>query len=492
MKLYKSILVLFVSTIIINSGFSQNKSNALSAIKEADLKKDLYEMADDHFKGREAGTLDELKVSMWLENKLRAVGLKPAGDDGTYFQFYSMWRNRVAANSSIKIGDRSFELWKDVLIAQTAPAQVSAPIVFLGKGTKAEIEKADIKGKAVAILASSEGINLNVSLAERRYPVAVLRKFYADLTAKGAVAVIFIADDLAEKSWRHVLPQVTRGLYDIAGGPNEKVTAKAPVIWLHNSELNFVQQQGLQLNALINLEHFEYPSVNIIGVIEGTDPILKKEYVLFSGHQDHDGIRQLYGTDSIYNGADDNASTSVALLAIARAFHHQPGKRSALFVWHGAEERGLLGSKWYSSHPTVPKESIVAVLNGDMIGRNDPDSAALLGSQPPHRNSTDLVNIAMAANKQGPKFLLDTLWDKTTHVEGFYFRSDHLPYARLNIPAIFYTTVLHDEYHTPMDKANHINYPKLKRMTDWMYLTGWQVANMAQRPKIDPGFKLER
>jgi len=492
MKLYKSILVLFVSTIIINSGFSQNKSNALSAIKEADLKKDLYEMADDHFKGREAGTLDELKVSMWLENKLRAVGLKPAGDDGTYFQFYSMWRNRVAANSSIKIGDRSFELWKDVLIAQTAPAQVSAPIVFLGKGTKAEIEKADIKGKAVAILASSEGINLNVSLAERRYPVAVLRKFYADLTAKGAVAVIFIADDLAEKSWRHVLPQVTRGLYDIAGGPNEKVTAKAPVIWLHNSELNFVQQQGLQLNALINVEHFEYPSVNIIGVIEGTDPILKKEYVLFSGHQDHDGIRQLYGTDSIYNGADDNASTSVALLAIARAFHHQPGKRSALFVWHGAEERGLLGSKWYSSHPTVPKESIVAVLNGDMIGRNDPDSAALLGSQPPHRNSTDLVNIAMAANKQGPKFLLDTLWDKTTHVEGFYFRSDHLPYARLNIPAIFYTTVLHDEYHTPMDKANHINYPKLKRMTDWMYLTGWQVANMAQRPKIDPGFKLER
>ena len=492
MKLYKSIVVLIVSTITITSAFSQHKSNSLSAIKEADLKKDLYEMADDHFRGREAGTLDELKVSMWLENKLRAVGLKPAGDDGTYFQFYSMWRNRVAPNSSIKIGSRSFELWKDILIAQTAPAKVSAEIVFLGKGTKSEIEKADIKGKAVAILASPEGINLNVSLAERRYPVSVLRKFYADLTAKGATAVIFIADDLAEKSWSHILPQVTRGLYDIEGGPNEKVTVKAPVIWLHNNELNFIQQQGLQLDALINVEHFEYPSVNIIGVIEGTDPVLKKEYVLFSGHQDHDGIRQLYGTDSIYNGADDNASTSVALLAIAKAFHQQPGKRSALFVWHGAEERGLLGSKWYASHPTVPKGSIVAVLNGDMIGRNDPDSASLLGSQSPHRNSTDLVNIAMAANKQGPKFLLDTLWDKTTHVEGFYFRSDHLPYARLGIPAIFYTTVLHNEYHTPMDKANHINYPKLKRMTDWMYLTGWQVANIAQRPKIDPGFKLER
>ena len=475
--------------------FAQNnkiKPALLSAIKEADLKKDLYEMADDHFRGREAGTLDELKVSMWLENKLRATGLKPAGDDGTYFQFFSMWRNRVAANSTIKIADHYFELWKDVFVAQTAPANVSAPIVYLGKGLKADLDKTDVKGKVVAILASPEGINLNVSLPERRYPVFVLRKFYADLTAKGAVAIIFIADDLAEKSFPHILPQVTRGLYDIEGGANEKVAAKVPVIWLHNNQLNFIQQQGLQLNATINIERFEYPSVNIVGLIDGTDAKLKSEYVLFSGHQDHDGIRQLYGTDSIYNGADDNASTSVALLAIARAFHQQPGKRSALFVWHGAEERGLLGSKWYASHPTVPKQSIVAVLNGDMIGRNHPDSASLLGSQSPHRNSTDLVNIALAANKKGPKFLLDTLWDKTNHVEYFYFRSDHLPYARLGIPSIFYTTVLHDEYHTPMDKANHINYPKLKRMTDWMYLTGWQVANITERPKTDSGFKLER
>lgn len=489
MKLTKAITA-FILFVFINAN-AQTK-NAINAIKEAELKKDLYEMTDDHFRGREAGTLDELKVSVWLENKLRAAGLKPAGDDGTYFQFYSIWRNRVAPGSNIKIGDRSFQLWNDVLIAQTAPANVSAPIIFLGKGTKTELEKADVKGKAVAILASPDGINLDVSLADRRYPVYVLKKFYADLTTKGAAAVIFIADNLAEKSWRHVLPQLTRGLYDIEGGINEKVTAKPPVIWLHNNELNFIQQQGLYLNALINVERFEYPSVNIVGVIDGTDAKLKNEFVLFSGHQDHDGIRQLYGKDSIYSGADDNASTSVALLAIAKAFHQQPGKRSALFVWHGAEERGLLGSKWYASHPTVAKEAIVAVLNGDMIGRNDPDSASLLGSQPPHRNSTDLVNIALTANKQGPQFLLDTLWDKTNHVEGFYFRSDHLPYARLGIPAIFYTTVLHNEYHTPMDKPNHINYVKLKRMTDWMYLTGWQVANNAQRPRIDPDFKLER
>lgn len=199
---------------------------------------------------------------------------------------------------------------------------------------------------------------------------------------------------------------------------------------------------------------------------------------LFSGHQDHDGVRFPYGTDSIYNGADDNASVSVALLAIARAFRQEPGKRSALFVWHGAEERGLLGSKWYSAHPTVPKESIVAVLNGDMIGRNNPDSAALLGAQPPHRNSIDLVNMAMAANEEGPRFKLDSLWDKVNHVEGWYFRSDHLPYARAGYPAIFYTTLLHPDYHTPKDEADRIDIKKLTRMTEWMYRTGYTIKRL--------------
>jgi Zn-dependent M28 family amino/carboxypeptidase len=161
-------------------------------------------------------------------------------------------------------------------------------------------------------------------------------------------------------------------------------------------------------------------------------------------------------------------------------------------VWHGAEERGLLGSRWYSAHPTVPAASIVAVLNGDMMGRNAPDSAALLGSQSPHRNSSELVAMAMEANNEGPKFNLDTLWDKPTHVEGWYFRSDHLPYARAGFPALFYTSLLHPDYHTPMDEADRIDYPKLKRMTEWMYRTGWKVANTAKRPAVDLGFKLER
>lgn len=490
-------LIALVIVITITTGFSQTVKNAaappaLSAIKEADLKKDLYEMASDHFAGREAGTLDELKVSMWWADKLRAVGLKPVGDDGTFFQFFTIKRNRIATNSTVTIGRDSLQLWKDVLVAITTPAKVTAPIVFVGNGSKTDLDRVDLKGKAVAIQASPEGFNLNVSLWERRYMGYVLNKYRAELMNRGAAAVIFITDAAGEQSWNQVLPAMKRGLYDIEGGPNAVASPTLPVFWLHNSNLNAVKSEGAVLNATVTVEQFDYPSVNIIGKIDGTDKQLSKEYILFSGHQDHDGVRLAYGTDSIYNGADDNATVSVALLAIARAFKTKPGKRSALFVWHGAEERGLLGSKWYATHPTVEKNSIAAVLNGDMIGRNNPDSAALLGVQAPHRNSSQLVTMALQSNNEGPKFKLDTLWDKPTHVEGWYFRSDHLPYARAGYPAIFFTTLLHPDYHTPMDEANRIDYSKLKRMTDWMYRTGWKVANANGRPALEANFKLER
>jgi Zn-dependent M28 family amino/carboxypeptidase len=247
------------------------------------------------------------------------------------------------------------------------------------------------------------------------------------------------------------------------------------------------------LSLDLHYESYVYPSVNVVAKVPGTDPKRRGEYVLFSGHQDHDGVRwPMVPGDSIWNGADDNASTSVALLAIGRAFAKHPAPRTALFVWHGAEERGLLGSRWYAAHPTVPRDSIVAVLNGDMMGRNAPDSAGLLGVQPPHRNSIDLVNMALAANASVGHFTLDTLWDRPTHPEGWYFRSDHLPYARVGIPAIFFTTLLHPDYHTPRDEASRIDIPKLARMARWMYATGWDVATAPSRPAVDPGFKLER
>jgi Zn-dependent M28 family amino/carboxypeptidase len=261
---------------------------------------------------------------------------------------------------------------------------------------------------------------------------------------------------------------------------------------VRRAALTQLRENGQGVEIRIRSESFDTPSVNIIGVVRGTDPKLRDEYVVFSSHQDHDGVRFNVAGDSIWNGADDNGSTSVALLAIARAWVKQPAKRSALFIYHGAEERGLLGSLWHAAHPVVPLAQMAAVLNGDMIGRNHPDTASILGVQPPHRNSSDLVQMALDANSRTGKFVLDSIWDRPTHPEGWYFRSDHVPYARLGVPALFYSTNLHDDYHTPRDNPDRIDYPKLTRMTQWMYLTGWIVANSKDRPRIDPGFQLER
>jgi Zn-dependent M28 family amino/carboxypeptidase len=309
---------------------------------------------------------------------------------------------------------------------------------------------------------------------------------------RGVKAIIFIADETAEQAWDDAAENFKRGTYDIDGGPAENVTTTVPVLWLHQSAKKDLQANTATIHANIIISKYAYPSVNVVGVIPGTDPKLRSEYVLYSGHIDAHGIRNEIKGDSIYYGADDNGSVDVAMLANARAFVKNPAKRSILFVIHGAEERGLLGSRYYSSHPTVPITAITAVLNGDMIGRNNTDSAAFLGMLPPHRNSLELVNMALAANKEGPNFKLDTTWDNVKHVEGWYFRSDHLPYARLGIPSIMYTTLLHPDYHTPQDNAQNINYPKLKKMADWMYRTGWKAANADRRPTLDKNFKLER
>jgi Zn-dependent M28 family amino/carboxypeptidase len=313
------------------------------------------------------------------------------------------------------------------------------------------------------------------------------------LAKAGAAAVVLVADSVAEEAFDRYGQILVRGRYAIdSASVAPRHTGQPLVILLRRSWLERARRPNQRLVASVSTESFTYASANVVATVRGTDAVRRGEYVLFSGHHDHDGIRAPSGTDSIYNGADDNGSVSVALLAIGRAAVQQPARRSLLFVWHGAEERGLLGSRWFATHPTVGTGALVAVLNGDMIGRNHPDSAALLGAVPPHRNSGQLVAMARAANAAVSHFVIDTTWDDPAHPEFWYFRSDHLPYARAGVPAVFFSTLLHPEYHTPKDEASRIDYAKLARMAQWMYATGWAAANAAERPAVDPGFHLER
>jgi hypothetical protein len=464
----------------------------LGLIRAEDLKRDVYAMSDAHFRGRSAGTLDELKAAMWMADQYHAIGIKPAGDDGTYFQYFNLWRNQVSDLSTISINNAPLVLWKDAAISQMANISMEDPVVYLGDALSVDTNTVDVKDKVVAIKANAKGISLDVSLPTWRYNRYIFTKYGMPLLRSGARAIIFIADETAEKAWDDANENYKRGTYDIDSGPNMTVTTTVPVIWVRGKAGQMLKENNAVVKANIIVSSYLYPSVNVVGVIAGTDKALKSEYLLYSGHIDAHGIRNPVNGDSIYYGADDNASVNAAILASARAFVKYPSKRSVLIVIHGAEERGLLGSRYYSAHPTVPIKNIVAVLNGDMIGRNHIDSAVILGAIPPHRNSIELVNMALSANNEGPKFKLDSSWDAVTHVEGWYFRSDHLPYARLGIPAIMYTTLLHPDYHTPMDNAQNINYAKLKKMADWIYRTGWKVANAEKRPATDVNFKLER
>lgn len=492
MKLYVSVFLLLLSGSVFSQKVENVPASSLAAIRQDEIKSDLYDHADARFKGRGAGTIDELNAAIWVGEKYRSIGLTPAGDDNTFYQFFNMWRNRIASTSTVRINGRILPLWTEVAIAQMAPVNMEAPIVYLGSATSIDLNSLDVKGKVVAFDAVPGILNPNMSLPGWRYQRFMMTKYGNALIEKGAIALILLGDAETEKVWPDAVENFKEGSFDLEGGPNETVKATVPVFWLHASAKDELMGSAAILNANIVIEHFKYPSVNIVGVIEGTDPVLSKEYVLYSGHTDAHGVRNSIDGDDIYYGADDNASVNVAMLAVARAFKKNPGKRSVLFVIHGAEERGLLGSRFYSSHPTVPISTIVAVLNGDMIGRNHPDSAAVLGIQPPHLTSGDLARMTLEANDEGPKFKLDTQWDKVEHVEGWFFRSDHLPYARLGIPSIMYTTLLHVDYHTPKDNAENIDYPKLHKMTEWMFRTGWKVANAEQRPNREANFKLER
>ena len=270
-KLFALSLILITSSSI----FAQtNNPPALSSIKIEDLKKDLYAHADGHFKGRSAGTLDELKAAAWLAEQYKAIGLKPAGDDGTYFQFFTMWRNHLTDNSTISINNKPYTLWKDAAVAQMANVNINAPILYLGNALNIDTS-INVKDRVVAIVADPKGINMQVSLPTWRYSRSVYTKYGLPLVRKGAKAIIFIADETAEKAWDDASENFLRGSYDIDGGPNVNVTSTVPVIWVHANVKKELENNSATLKANLIISKYAYPSVNVVGKIDGTDAKLK-------------------------------------------------------------------------------------------------------------------------------------------------------------------------------------------------------------------------
>jgi Zn-dependent M28 family amino/carboxypeptidase len=237
---------------------------------------------------------------------------------------------------------------------------------------------------------------------------------------------------------------------------------------------------------------------NVVAVLEGSDPVLKNEYVAIGAHYDHVGIGAPVNGDIIYNGADDDGSGTTAILAIAEALAKTSPrpKRSVLFVWHCGEEKGLWGSKYFTQFPTVPLSQVVTQLNIDMIGRSKregdatpanknlsgPNEIYVIGSK---MMSTELGQLSERVNASYLNLAFNYKYDEPNDPERFFFRSDHYNYAQKGIPIIFYFDGVHEDYHRPSDEVSKIDFQKMEKVTRTIYLTLREIANAPQRPRVD-------
>lgn len=228
-------------------------------------------------------------------------------------------------------------------------------------------------------------------------------------------------------------------------------------------------------------------SENVLAYIKGSEK--PEEIIVISAHLDHEGVKN----GEIYNGADDDGSGTVAILEIAEAFKQAADagkgpKRSILFLHVTGEEKGLLGSKYYSENPIFPLANTVTNLNMDMIGRVDdhhkgnPNYIYLIGAD---KLSTELHNVSEAMNKKYTNINLDYKYNDDNDPNRFYYRSDHYNFAKHNIPVIFYFNGTHDDYHRPTDTPDKINYEMLEKRTRLVFHTAWEVANRENRLVVD-------
>lgn len=477
----------------------------------AELRTDLFAFAADSFRGRETGTPDADRAARWIARRLATLGVEPGGDSG-YFHRVPMQRTALKADSLVvttPAGRTSWTLEKDLAVlsvlgpgAPLPKLSADAPVVFAGYGlVDASIGRDDYKGKDVRgkVVVIAGVAPPNVDSAKRKaleVPDALFARLGAAIGRGPAAVVLLLPDSLyrlassqfsasqlelaksvSPSSAPRVLPMVAVG----------RLTSDSPLVpsgWPANDAATTAD--GTRLSAAVNVTTSTFNGYNVVGIVRGTDPALQKTYVAYGAHYDHIGIQAAVNGDSIANGADDDGSGSVTLLAIARAFAQGPKpKRSLLFVWHVGEEKGLFGSAAFTDNPTVPIDSIVAQLNADMVGRNGNDSLYIVGpGAAPNGQSAVLGAVVDSVNAAETRpFVFDREWDTTTHPERIYYRSDHYNYAKKGIPIVFFTTGLHPQYHQVSDEPSLINYDKMARVGRLMYETGVALGNRVTRPK---------
>jgi hypothetical protein len=499
----------------------------VEAITAAELKEWLYVVASDEMEGRDTPSRGLDLTAKFIADHLSQWGVKPGGDDGTYFQKFALTSRRVEPELTIaSVNGQSFKLGED-FIAEPAQGQASGRIVYVGYGYMIRAKDidayqgVDVKGK---IMLAVEGFPRGVSFQDIRDKKAGedydTPETYA--RAHGARGVIYFPSASTLTFWqnRHRFSlnpsrmRLERPRQSGADIPVIYASEKMVKAILDGEKLNYetIRKQasegalgeGFDLSASkqasfnVNAKIDRAITQNVVGMIEGADPILKKEYVAIGAHYDHVGMSRNAEGDKIFNGADDDGSGTVATLAIAQALAKGPArpKRSVLFVWHAGEEKGLWGSEFFTDNPTVPIEQIGAQLNIDMIGRSKkagdrnpanrdltgPNELYVIGSK---MMSTDLGNLSEEVNNSYLKLAFNYKYDDPNDNERFFYRSDHYNYAKKGVPIIFYFSGVHEDYHGLADTADKIDYQKMEKVTRTIFAMMWRLANAPARPKVD-------
>jgi hypothetical protein len=511
-------------------------------ISAADLRTRISIFAADSMQGRRTGTPGNVKGNAYLVSEARRLGLKPAGDTGGYLQKVPLSSYTVdSTRATLKVGSNELVLWKDYHPYQAqfeVPARPinGASLVYIGgpSDSAALPPREALQGKVVVYNSGASGNSLG---APDLHPAGRLG-LISGIAVTGVDTVIatfqqvFRTPRIVVKEEVAVPPGITQ--------PRLLILPSASAPKLFGKPLDQLRpgDTGPAIQGDVTFEEKDLGASNVVAVLEGSDPVLRGEYVALGAHNDaigivpavdHDSLRaynsvmRLRGAndppgepdaaqsariramldsmrklrparlDSIVNGADDDGSGSMALLEIAEAAVRSPkrAKRSLLFVWHTGEESGLQGSRWFTDHPSVPRDSIVAQINTDMMGRGGPNNEAtrdpaylqVIGSR---RLSTQLGDLAEAVNRDGRYgFTFDYSYDADGHPDNFYCRSDHYMYARYGIPIAFFSTGGHRDYHQVTDEIEYLDFDKYARVTAYVGAVVARLADLDHRPVVD-------
>lgn len=483
----RSIRIAALLGLIAAPAFAQSESpasRAAATITVEDVQARVEFLASDELKGRDTPSPGLETAARYIADQFASFNLKPAGDSGTFMQRWPFSARKLEiARLKAELHGKSHHtltLGQDFfLVPAPSVDSLVGEVVYAGVSGASSQPNPALAGKIAAYYAPGGEVTQEW---ESGIKAAVSAAFSSQV--RGAVFILdpeFGADDVA-----HVASSL--------GG----ATAPLPILAVRNDVARaWLTDSGLELGAgastpaepkliagasvrlLTGMTGTTSRPPNVVAILEGSDPALKDTYVVFSAHMDHVGVgRPNQDGDSIYNGADDDASGTTAVIELAEAFAsmQQRPRRSLIFLTVSGEEKGLYGSKYFVENPPVPVEKMVANINLDMIGRNAPDTTVAIGQD--YSSLGETLQTVVQAHPELKLLVAPDLWPE----ERLFFRSDHFNFAMKKVPALFFTSGLHEDYHKPSDEPETIDNDKLARTTQLVFWLGHEIANSATAP----------